>query len=630
MCGIAGVWSYRRGTSVSREVLSRMCERIHHRGPDGQGISTLNEMGFAHARLSIIDLEGGTQPLSDSSQRIWVTFNGEIYNFKELRKEFEEDGVVFKTHHSDTEVIPYCYLKYGDEFASRLEGMFAIALWDTQEKRLILTRDRMGKKPLLFFKNSETLAFASEMQALVAHPEFKKELSADGVDSFLSLGYVPQNTSIFRSVRKLSPAQTLIINSDGSERSVNYWSIDPSRKSTADFDQSKQQLDSLLRDCVEKRLVADVPVGAFLSGGTDSSLVCAIASQLSERKLQTFCIGFDEKQFDERADASAVAKVLGTDHHEDVVRFDALDSLEMLQRHFGEPFADASAIPTYYLCKQLKRDVTVAISGDGGDELFLGYSRYKRLSTRYKVHKYLALLPMKDMLANRSRELLSRRQSRVGRMLSFAEDAALPGFEQYTVSSVAFRHRERSALYQGGLMQGYQNNPVLTYIEKLFEQYQDLPFEEQVGLVDRKLYMVDDILAKVDIASMASGLEVRAPLLDHKVAEFSAALPLNSKMSADGGKLLLKALLADYIPKSLVDKPKKGFGVPVCEWLKTDMKGLANDVLLSPSGFFANNFDQTKIKALLDTHQSGKLENTEKLWSLLCLGIWAEQYGLNH
>lgn len=629
MCGIAGLWNFRHGSPASRDILGRMCERIQHRGPDGQGLSTQNELGFAHARLSIIDLEGGAQPLSDSSQRIWVTFNGEIYNFAELRKEFEEDGIVFKTH-SDTEVIPYCYLKYGDAFASRLEGMFAIALWDAQEKRLSLTRDRMGKKPLLFFKNSETLVFASEMQALVAHPDFNKELSSDGLDSFLSLGYVPQNTSIFRSVRKVAPAQTLIINSDGSEKSLCYWSIDPAIKSNADFKQSKHDLDSLLRDCVQKRLVADVPVGAFLSGGTDSSLVCAIASQLSERKLQTFCIGFDEEQFDERADASAVAKVLGCDHHEDVVRFDALDNLEMLQRHYGEPFADASAIPTFYLCKQLKRDVTVAISGDGGDELFLGYSRYRRLSARYKLHKYLKHLPINGMLANRSRELLSRRQSRVGRLLSLAEDAALPAFEQYTVSSMVFRHRERSSLYRGQLMQGYQGNPVLSYIEDLFADYQNLPFEEQVGLVDRKLYMVDDILAKVDIASMASGLEVRAPLLDHKIAEFAAALPLGSKMSANGGKLILKALLADYIPKSLVEKPKKGFGVPVGAWLKTDMKDLANDVLLSSTGFFAENFDQSKIKKLLDSHQNGKLDNTEKLWSMLCLGIWAEQYGLNH
>ncbi len=629
MCGIAGVWNYRYGTPASADILGRMCERLHHRGPDGQGVSVQKELGFAHARLSIIDLEGGAQPLSDSLQRIWVTFNGEIYNFVELRQELEEDGVVFNTH-SDTEVIPYCYLKYGDDFASRLEGMFAIALWDVQEKRLILVRDRMGKKPLLFFKNSESLVFASEMQALVAHPDFNKELSPDGLDSYLSLGYLPQNASIFRSVRKVAPAEMLVINSDGSERTFRYWSIDATKKSAVSFNQSKKDLDILLRDCVSKRLVADVPVGAFLSGGTDSSLVCAIAAQLCERKLQTFCIGFDEKQFDERADASAVANVIGTDHHEDVVRFDALDSLEMLQRHYGEPFADASAIPTFYLCKQLKRDVTVAISGDGGDELFLGYSRYKRLSSRYQLFKYFKQLPFSGMLANRSRELMTRRQTQTGRLLSLIEDGSLPGFEQYMVSSSVFRHRERGALYSGSLMGRFQDHPALDHVEKLFETYQDLPFEEQIGLVDRKLYMVDDILAKVDIASMASGLEVRAPLLDHKIAEFSAALPLSSKMSASGGKLILKALLADYIPQALVEKPKKGFGVPVGDWLRTDMKGLANDVLLSPSGFFARNFDQSKIKYLLASHQDGKLDNTEKLWALLCLGIWAEQYGLNH
>ncbi len=629
MCGIAGLWNYRSGALADTGIIHAMCNAMEHRGPDGDGIQVLGELGLGHRRLAIIDLTGGAQPMADDRKKIWVTFNGEIYNFKALREEFEKDGIRFKTK-SDTEVIPYCYIKYGDNYASKLEGMFAIALWDQNKKRLLLSRDRMGKKPLLYFHGESGVVFGSEVQALERHPEFSKRIDPQGMDAYLTLGYIPHTISIFQNLRKVAPAHTLIIDDSGAEKSKAYWSVPLRQPSRLPLDEAKQQLRSILRDSIEKRLVADVPLGAFLSGGTDSSLVAAIASRDCGQKLQTFCIGFDEQSFDERKDARAVSTILGTDHHEDLVQLNGVEVLPRLQRHFGEPFADASAIPTFYLCRQLRKDVTVAISGDGGDELFLGYNRYRRLAIRHRLHSYLSGLPLADSLADKSRNRLKRRRGKIGRALNLLEDACLKDYEQFLVSSSFFSASERRNMYLPELRRQLGDAVFAAdRIEQLFDRFSCREFEEKIGLVDQNLYMVDDILSKVDIASMAASLEVRAPLLDHRVVEFAALLPLSYKMNKNQGKMILKSLLADYIPQQLVDKPKQGFGVPVSQWMKTGMQQMVEELLLAPGGFIARYFAAKPVKSLYDDHMQGRHCNKDALWALVCLGLWADQFGLN-
>ncbi len=628
MCGIVGIWNYISEQKVDTKHVKDMCQAIRHRGPDGEGVEILGNLGLGHRRLSIIDLATGKQPMADSEKRVWVTFNGEIYNYRELRHEFEVDGVKFKTE-SDTEVIPYCYLKYGKDFPAKLEGMFAIALWDRREEQLLLIRDRMGKKPLLYFNSPNGLVFASEIQALAKHPDFKNEISAEGLDAFLTLGYVPHTHSIFQGVKKIAPAHTVMVNTKGDYSVKCYWSVDLQNKISTSQHEAKQQLHALLKDSIEKRLISDVPLGAFLSGGTDSSLIAAIASESNNSKLKTFCIGFDENTFDERRDARAVADILGTDHYEERVTFDGMSILPKLQKHFGEPFADASAIPTYFLCQHLRKDVTVALSGDGGDELFLGYNRYQRLAKRHAVHELVNRLPIAGLLADSSRRRSMRRQGILGRIINMLEDSGLPVHEQFTASSAVFSRSARSELYNDNYRQRFLTNTVLDRVEDLFEQFSIKTFQEQVGHVDQNLYMVDDILSKVDIASMAASLEVRAPLLDYKVVEFAAALPLSYKQHRMQGKVILKSLLADYIPRELVDKPKQGFAVPVADWIRTNMREMTNELLLSPTGFIAKHFDQKKIEGLLSSHMSGRQCFKDQLFPLLCLGLWAEEYGLS-
>ncbi len=627
MCGIAGFWHFKTGLPATADAVKAMTDRIEHRGPDGGGEYCNADLGLGQRRLSIIDLAGGHQPMANAEEDIWVVFNGEIFNHRALRAELEADGVRFRTS-SDTEVISHCYQKYGDTFSKALNGFFAIALWDVKRQRLILTRDRLGKKPLLIAHTQHGIAFASEMQALSAAEGVSKTLDVNGLDAFVSYGYVPHRFSTYKGVTKLAPATTLSIERDGAERQQCYWQIEH-KPTNLSYEDAKSALSELIATAVADRLESDVPLGAFLSGGIDSTTIAAYASEQSTEQLQTFCVGFNERRFDERAPARMVAEWLGTEHRESVVDVDAAAVLPKLLRHYGEPYSDASTIPTYFLCSAVREHMTVALSGDGGDELFLGYPHYPKFEKRLKLNRLLNALPgsglIADVARNRSRHLRNLPE----RIINAALESALPVHEAYARTVTTFVRGDKRELYNDSFANALTDTDnVDRYTSEVYASHADHDYITRAGLTDMQVYMADDILAKVDISSMAASLEVRAPLLDYRVVEFAASLPQEYKYKDGKGKRILRDIAKDRLPAELFSLPKSGFGIPVSDWLRGDMRDMVHDSLQDPNSLIADMFDRAAIDKMIDWHMSGKEGYAERLWKLMCLGVWAKNEGV--
>jgi len=623
MCGIVGRVNLESGAPVDASVVRAMCRLIAHRGPDGEGVLVRGAVGLGHLRLAIIDLsEAAAQPMVTDDGRYAIVFNGEIYNFEEIRRDLEADGVVFRSH-SDTEVLLANYRAHGPAGLSRLRGMFAFAIWDAVERSLFLARDRVGKKPLFYRRDRDGLAFASEPKAFLAEPDFEAAPNADALRLYLAYGYVPSPLSAFEGVHKLPPGHYALYK-DGQLTVERYWRLRHSPKSALSEADARERLLELLREAVRLRMISDVPLGAFLSGGVDSSVVVALMAQAGAGRVKTFSIGFGEKEFDELRYARQVAEQYGTDHHEFVVRPDAVSILPKLTWHYGEPFADSSAIPTYYLSELTRAHVTVALTGDAGDESFAGYTRYipARRAELYgrlprTIRRGLATLA-------RSAPTPALSASRAAKAIRWTQVMAGTPQHRYAESMMCLDSALRRRLCRPEFL-----DDAVDQADLVLSAYRDSDaddFTDASMFVDVETYLPGDILVKVDIASMAHGLEARAPFLDHEVMEFAAALPIDLKLHGMEKKYLLRKAARSLVPADLLDRPKKGFSVPLASWLRGELRDMAFDVLLSRAASTRGIFTRSRVEALLNDHAAGLYEWHVQIWTMLMLELWFETF----
>ena len=618
MCGIAGIVHF-HGAPIPEGLPERMCAAIGHRGPDDRGVvllppgpadGRLPRAALGNQRLSIIDVEGGRQPIGNEDGTVWTVLNGEIYNFQELRKRLEPLGHVFATR-SDTEVIVHAYEQWGEGFVSELDGMFALALWDGRDNRVVLARDRFGKKPLLYFEDDNRLVFASEFQALLSVPGIPFDLDTAALGAYLGYMSIPAPRTIYQRVKKLPPAHVLVRRLE--ERSVRrYWALSFTPKKKIPEQEAVAETRRLLRSAVKKRLMSEVPLGAFLSGGLDSSVVVGLMAELSNQPVKTFSIGFDDPEYDELPYARQAAAAFGCEHQEFVVRSSAVEILPALVRHFGEPFADSSAIPSWYLARLTRQHVTVALNGDGGDEIFGGYGRHlgNALAERWQTIPAGARVPAERLI--RSPLGSAVWGSRLGR---FADASAL---------SRADRYRRWTGVFSEVLMR--ELLPVAEREEPVvpceFAVGRDLDSVDAFLAVDTNVYLPTDLLVKVDITSMAHSLEVRSPLLDRDLTEFVASLPSSLKVRRLTTKYLLKKAAAGLVPPANLRRPKRGFAVPIAQWLRSDLREFASDHLRPSRLATAGLVRQEAIDSLLAAHLSGSGNYAHHLWVLLMLELW--------
>jgi asparagine synthase (glutamine-hydrolysing) len=621
MCGIAGQVRWDSGL-VDPRIVHRMCSAIVHRGPDSRGVRVDGPVGLGIQRLRVIDLERGDQPIYNEDRSVVVVLNGEIYNFRELRERLERSGHRFTTD-SDTEVIAHLYEEKGPALVNDLAGMFAFAVWDTRRRRLLLARDRIGKKPLYYALRNGALSFASELHALLQDPDVPRDVDFQALDAYLAYRYVPSPFSAFTAVRKLPPAHTLALEADGRVELRRYWRLDFGRKRHFATDgEAAEAIREQLAAAVRRRMVSDVPLGAFLSGGIDSSAVVAAMAESTPQPVKTFSIGFDSEELNELPFARSVAHRFGTDHHELIVEPSALDVLPTIVRHHGEPFADATSIPTYYLARMARVHVTVALNGDGGDETFAGYSRYV---ANLAAHR-LDVLP-RAVRTGASRALMSIPRDRQvngwrGRLRRIGETLPL---------DVAGRHIAYMSQLQG-LRRDRLYTPEFRRLvgPSLVEDVVRLRWEESRGdtLLDRLLYtdtvtyLPDDLLAKVDIATMACSLEGRSPFLDHEFMEFAASLPTNLKVRGMQKKVGLRMALRGWVPDEILDAPKRGFQPPLAQWFRADLRDFSRDVLLERRARSRGYFDTDFVERMLDEHARGAADHAQGIWTLLVFELW--------
>jgi asparagine synthase (glutamine-hydrolysing) len=620
MCGIAGFVDTdktARGNAAEFVLVHRMCEVIRHRGPDDEGIHVEPGVGLGMRRLSIIDLAGGRQPIHNEDSTVWVVFNGEIYNYRELRTELEASGHLFSTS-SDTETIVHAYEEWGEDGFCRLRGMFGIALWDVSTRTLLLARDRAGQKPVHYAQRGGRLYFASEIKSLIAAGAVDSTLNLRALDHYLAFLYTPRDESIFEGVLKLPPGHYLRW-CGGRVDVRRYWQIaadEPFAGSEAD---AIAALDGVLQDAVRSHMVSDVPLGAFLSGGIDSSAVVGMMARATSRPVKTFSIGFDEPEFDELEYARTVARHFGTDHHEFVVRPDGLSILDDLVSHFDEPFADSSAIPTWYVSEIARRHVTVVLSGDGGDELFGGYDRYL-------VHPRVAQFDRVAVPGLRSlASMVWPRLPHGTRGKNFLRHVARDMAGRYLDSISFFRADERAALFTPDVRAALNADAERAFARH-FDRFRALPHESQMMRFDFDTYLPEDVLTKVDRMSMAHSIESRVPLLDNTVIDFAATLPARFKIRNGRRKHVLKETLRPLLPPAILDRRKQGFGIPLGVWFRGGLTGLFSDVLQSARARQRGYFEPSFVSRLLREHLAGQRDHTLRLWQLLVFELWHRQY----
>ncbi len=626
MCGIAGfadsTLSGRSGQTPQRldaefNLVHRMCEVIRHRGPDDEGIHVEPGLGLGMRRLSIIDLAGGRQPIHNEAQTIWVVFNGEIYNYRELRGDLESLGHRFYTS-SDTETIVHAYEEWGEGAFARLRGMFGIALWDEPKRTLLLARDRAGQKPVHYTERGGRLYFGSEIKSLLAAGAVDPALNLAALDHYLAFLYTPRDASIFQGVSKLPPGHFLRWR-DGRAQISQYWQVDARETFAGSEAEACEALREVLQDAVGSHLVSDVPLGAFLSGGVDSSAVVGMMARASSRPVQTFSIGFDDPAFDELEHARTVATHFGTDHHEFVVRPDGLSILDQLIGHFDEPFADSSAIPTWYVSEIARRHVTVVLSGDGGDELFGGYDRYL---PHPRVAQFDRLpVPGLRAAAALAWPMLPHGAKGKNFLRHVAKDAA----GRYLDSIAMFQPDERASLYAPGVRAAVAADSEAA-LARHFERFDGLPHDSRMMRFDFETYLPEDVLTKVDRMSMAHSIETRVPLLDNRVIDFAATLPARFKIRDGRRKHILKETLRPMLPAGILDRKKQGFGIPLGTWFRGGLMGLFSDVLDAPRTRQRGYFEPVFVSRLLKEHLAGERDHTLRLWQLLVFELWHRQY----
>jgi asparagine synthase (glutamine-hydrolysing) len=628
MCGICGYVELDLLTRADADIVGAMAQRLAHRGPDDQGVWSRGPVALGQRRLSIIDVEGGHQPLSNEDGTVWVTFNGEIYNFPELMEELIAKGHRFRTR-CDTEVLVHLYEEEGPEFVRHLNGMFAVAVWDDVRKQLVLLRDRMGEKPLYWSVFDNQLIFASELKAILQHPAVRRELDLKSLSRYLVMSTVPAPYSIFQGIFKLPPGGRLI-GRDGGTLVDAYWEY-PLGQVRLDIGlpEAEEQFLKLLRGSVRRQLISDVPLGVFLSGGLDSSMVAALMCEVSTQPVNSFTIRFDDPTFDESPHARLVAASLGTVHHEEVLAPGAaLELVPQLGKLLDEPMADASILPTHLLSRFARRHITVALGGDGGDELLAGYPLYV-------AHGSLAgpnMLPGTSLLNTANRLMawlptwLTQRNPMHGLKKAVMGLTHRPGVERHYAWKNGILPREQELLFTDDVLAEWQPHHALDQAHAWIAGCHAENVVEQMLFLDARLYLPDTVLTKVDRASMAVGLEVRAPFLDYTVVEFLASLPLDYKIRGLRGKYLLKRIAAKYLPRRIIRRRKQGFAVPVGKWLRTSFRALLEDMLSRDRLVRAGIFRPETIRTLLDDHFAGRRDNHKFLWPLLMFELWSEEY----
>ena len=624
MCGICGIWNI-DGQPVRKEILNNMNESLRRRGPDESGYHISNNVGLAHRRLSIIDLESGKQPISNQDGTIWITFNGEIYNFLELKKELINKGYIFKTN-TDTEVIVNLYEESGLKFINKLRGMFAFAIWDSRKQRLILARDRMGQKPLYYYQNGSRFVFSSELKSLLRAGDIPREISSAGLNAYLTLDYIPAPYTIYENIKKLPPANILIVQKKDTIQK-RYWKptinsqIHNNRKSS--IDDFLEELVFRLKESVKIRLMSDVPLGVFLSGGIDSSAIVALMAQSTDQTIKTFSIGFYDNENSELPYAKMIADKYSTDHHEFIVELDSLNVLSDVINAYDEPFADASAINAYYLSKITTQHVTVALSGDGGDELFSGYPWYNIFKEKNIWEK----------IPNGFKKLIFQNLSSIwpsswrgGKRLNLYKQ---PSFEWlYASIRNRFSEHDRGDYFSSDLIKFISKTPFCSYVAEASLECQVKDRVTIMQYADLMTYLPEDILTKIDRVSMWHSLEVRSPLVDHELIEFVFNIPSYLKLSNNSSKYIFKKAIEPWVPKQILSRHKQGFGIPSNKSKPEKIEHLYNfakDILMDNQTKRRGYYNQKSIKRLLDSHLSRKMDlsvSTNQIWNLLYLELW--------
>lgn len=624
MCGIAGFTQFNTGPGTIETLLS-MGNRIQHRGPDAHGEYLDGPVGLCHRRLSIIDLSAaGNQPMFSPDRNLVIVFNGEIYNFQELRAELIEQGHSFTTK-TDTEVILALYERYGANCVSLLNGMFAFAIWNKQQKTLFLARDRLGKKPLYYYAANNDIVFGSEIKAIFQYPGIPKSIREDALYDFFTYQYVPDPKTIFNNIHKLAPGHWMLVNTSGI-KTKQYWDVSFNSTTQKCEAECIDELRSTLDECVKQRMVSDVPLGAFLSGGVDSSAVVGLMAKNQSDPVTTCSIGFDSKKFDEVQYAQVVANLFKTSHHELTVKEKVSDHIEPIAAYFDEPFADPSLVPTYFVSKVAREKVTVALAGDGGDENFAGYHKYVVDQTENKLRSLFpnsfrkSVFPMLAQMLSHGNHSILRKGSTLLNTLSvspsygfyltnaFLSDALWKGLAQDSLkSSLDSYHPSEVTEYH------YHNADTDDHLSKIL--YADI-----------KTYLPGDILVKVDRMSMANSLEVRAPLLDYRMLEFSARLPSKLKLNGQEKKYILKKSFEDMLPHDILYRKKMGFSVPLADWFRKDIREFAQTTLFRSNSGISNYFQTNALKSIWEAHAEGKRNYSSELWSFLMFEIWWKNY----
>src|SRR5919197_54624 len=624
MCGIGGVLYRDRERAVRREVLERMCRSILHRGPDDEGIFVDRNVGLGMRRLNVIDLVTGHQPISNEDGHIWIVFNGEIYNYRDLREELEKKGHRFATN-TDTKTIVHAYEEYGIDCIENFNGMFAFAIWDRRDQTLVLARDRLGVKPLYYFLNDDCLVFGSELKSLLEVPEVPKSLDHEALDCFFTFEYVPAPLSIFKGIMKL-PAGHILILKNGECSLHRYWDLRFRRLAGSEEDLGEALYD-LLSDSVRLRLISDVPLGAFLSGGIDSSAIVYLMRERTGQPVKTFSIGFDDPSYNELEYARTVADQLGTEHYELNIRPDAVRLVEDLVRYLDEPFADVSIFPTYLVSRLAREHVTVVLSGDGGDELFAGYDWYiaDRLARYYRRLPVVARTRWIPWAIGRIPPA-ARKKGFINKLKRFVEGSVLPEALQHFRWSVFLDDDGMNCLYSKQLKESLTPNMTATRWTEYLEAFQEADPLWQQQFADIKTYLADDILVKVDRMSMANSLEARTPFLDYRLVEFAAALPSELKLKGLKSKYLFKKCMSSRLPRCVVRRKKEGFRIPMKNWLKQELHPMMQDVL-SPERIRRRGFfDHSYVERLKKDHLEGTVNYSHQLWSLMMFEIWHDSY----
>ena len=633
MCGICGAAWTDSGEGPSESQLEAMMSRLEHRGPDDLGSHSERNAAMGFRRLSILDLPGGHQPMTNEDGTVHVVFNGEIYNYPSLRNRLEARGHTLRSS-GDTEVIPHLYEDEGPGFARLLRGMFAIAVWDSSRHRLVLSRDRLGQKPLVYRIEADRILFASELKALLALPdsEFPRRVDPSSIDRYLTYGYIPHPGTILEGVHKLPPAHDAVWQ-DGRLTLRRYWEPDWDREQRRPAAEDAEALREALDDAVREQMAADVPLGAFLSGGVDSTVIVGLMQKHASRPVKTFSIGFDDPSFDESDYARMAASHLGTEHHAFNVRPEAWETLPKLAWHFDEPFADSSALPTWHVARLTREHVTVALTGDAGDELFGGYDRYRAIALAEAVSR----LPggvggwLGGPLA-RALPASSKAKTRLRSAKRWLEAVALPPTDRYLRWMTSFDESTRAGLYtdeflvrlaEAGAADPVGADPSIVLDRALGVASKRDPVTRAM-IADLLTYLPGDLLVKVDLSSMAHGLECRGPFLDHRVVELALAMPLSRKMKLRRGrsKVVLKEAFADLLPPAIRSRPKMGFGVPIDRWFRGELKDELRAVLLDPICLGRGLFRSVAVESMIDEHIKGHRDHAYRLWALLMLELW--------